>query len=104
MSATPLRGIFPQFLAMIVQFYGTGKAAAAIIAAGAAIADSLAQSYFLLIYFFICWGEIAGNAGLGVGVDGWGGDVVRILCQFVLAMSVQCLQDFTGHHGAVLVL
>ncbi len=43
-SATPLRQIFPQFLAMIVQFYGAGKAAAAIIAAPAATADSLAWS------------------------------------------------------------
>ena len=43
-SATPLRRIFPQFLAMIVQFYGTGKAAAAIVAAPAAIADSLTRS------------------------------------------------------------
>ncbi len=34
-SATPLRRIFPQFLAMIVQFYGTAQAAAAIIAAPA---------------------------------------------------------------------
>jgi hypothetical protein len=33
MSATSLRRIFPQFLAMIVQFYGAGKAAAAIFAA-----------------------------------------------------------------------
>ncbi len=43
-SATPLRRIFPQFLAMIVQFYGAGKATAAIIAARAATADSLARS------------------------------------------------------------
>ncbi len=43
-SATPLRRIFPQFLAMIVQFYGAGKAAAAIIAAPAAPADSLTRS------------------------------------------------------------
>ncbi len=43
-SATPLRRIFPQFLVMIVQFYGAGKAAAAIIAAPAVIADSLTQS------------------------------------------------------------
>ncbi len=58
-SATPLRRIFPQFLAIIVQFYGAGKAAAAIIAAPAATADSLARSYK---HFF----EIAGIAGLGV--------------------------------------
>ncbi len=38
-SATPLRQIFPQFLAMIVQFYEAGKAAAVIIAAAAATAD-----------------------------------------------------------------
>ncbi len=43
-SATPLRRIFPQFLAMIVQFYGAGKATAAIIAARAATADSLTRS------------------------------------------------------------
>ncbi len=43
-SATPLRRIFDQFLAMIVQFYGAGKAAAAIIAAPAATADSLTRS------------------------------------------------------------
>ena len=43
-SATPLRQIFPQFLAMIVQFYGAGKAAAAIIAAPTATADSLTRS------------------------------------------------------------
>ena len=42
-SAT-LRRIFPQFLAMIVQFYGDGKAAAAIIAVPAATADSLMRS------------------------------------------------------------
>ncbi len=42
--ATPLRRIFPQFLAMIVQFYGAGKAAAAIIAAPPTIADSLSRS------------------------------------------------------------
>ncbi len=39
-SATPLRRIFPQVLAMIVQFYGAGKAAAAITDP-AATADSL---------------------------------------------------------------
>ncbi len=55
-SVTPLRRIFPQSLAMIVQFYGAGKATAAIIAAAAATADSLARSFF----------EIAGIAGLGV--------------------------------------
>ena len=43
-SATPLRRIFPQFLAMIVQFYGAGKTAAAIIADPAATADSLTRS------------------------------------------------------------
>jgi uncharacterized MAPEG superfamily protein len=44
-STTPLRRIFPHFLAMIVQFYVAGKAAAAIIAAAAAaIADRLAWS------------------------------------------------------------
>ncbi len=43
-SATPLRRIFPQFPAMFVQFYGDGKVAAAIIAAAAATADSLARS------------------------------------------------------------
>ncbi len=43
-SATPLRRIFPQFLAMIVQFDGAGKAPAAIIAAPAATAHSLARS------------------------------------------------------------
>ncbi len=43
-SETPLRRIFPQFLAMIVQFYGAGKAAAAIIAVPAATADSLTRS------------------------------------------------------------
>ncbi len=43
-STTPLRRIFPQFLAMNVQFYGGGKAAAGIIAAPAATADSLARS------------------------------------------------------------
>ncbi len=43
-SATPLRRIFPQFLAMIVQFYGAGRAAAAIIADPAATADSLTRS------------------------------------------------------------
>ncbi len=43
-SATPLRRIFPQFFAMIVQFYGGGKAAAAIIADPAATADSLTRS------------------------------------------------------------
>ncbi len=43
-SATPLPRIFPQFLAMIVQFYRAGKAAAAIVAAPAATADSLARS------------------------------------------------------------
>ena len=43
-SATPLRRIFPQFLAMIVQFYGAGKAAAAIVVAPAATAVSLARS------------------------------------------------------------
>jgi hypothetical protein len=46
MAYDPLRRIFPQFLAMIVQFYGAGKAAAAIIAATA---------------------EIVGIAGLGMG-------------------------------------
>jgi purine nucleoside permease len=50
MSATPLQRIFPQFLAMIAQFYGTGKAATAIIAAAAATADSLTvSSTFFLI-------------------------------------------------------
>jgi hypothetical protein len=44
LSATPLRRIFPQFLAMIVQFYKAGKAAAAIIAVAAATADSLVRS------------------------------------------------------------
>ena len=39
-SAAALWRIFPQFLAMIVQFYG----AAAIIAAVVATADSLARS------------------------------------------------------------
>jgi hypothetical protein len=43
-SATPLWQIFPQFLAMIVQFYGAGKATAAIIAAATAVSDSLARS------------------------------------------------------------
>ncbi len=43
-SATPLRRISPQFLAMIVQLYGAGKAAATIIAVPAATADSLTQS------------------------------------------------------------
>ena len=43
-SATPLRRIFLQFLAMIVQFYGAGKVAATIIAAPAVTADSLARS------------------------------------------------------------
>ncbi len=43
-SATPLRRIFPQFLEMIVQFYGAGKAAAAIIVIPAATADSLTRS------------------------------------------------------------
>ncbi len=43
-SAIPLRRIFPQFLAMIVQFYGAGKAASAIIADPAVTADSLARS------------------------------------------------------------
>ncbi len=43
-SATPLRRIFPQFLAMIVQFYGADKAADAIISVPAATADSLAWS------------------------------------------------------------
>jgi hypothetical protein len=43
-SATPLRRIFPQFLAMILLFYGAGKAASAIIAAATATADSLARS------------------------------------------------------------
>ncbi len=43
-SATPLRRIFHQFLAMIVQFYRAGKAAAAIIAAPAETADSLTRS------------------------------------------------------------
>ncbi len=43
-SATPLRRIFPQSLVMIVQFDGAGKAAAAIIAAPPATADSLARS------------------------------------------------------------
>ncbi len=43
-SATPLWRIFPQFLAMIVQFDGAGKAAAAIIVAPAATADSLTRS------------------------------------------------------------
>jgi hypothetical protein len=44
-SVTLLWRILPQFLAMIVQFYGTGKAATAIIAAAvAATPDSLAQS------------------------------------------------------------
>ncbi len=43
-SATPLRRILPQFLVMIVQFYGAGKVAAAIIAAPVATADSLARS------------------------------------------------------------
>jgi hypothetical protein len=43
-SVTPLRRIFRQFLVMIVQFYGAGKAAAAIIAAAAATADRLARS------------------------------------------------------------
>jgi hypothetical protein len=43
-SATPLWRIFPQFLAIIVQFYGAGKAAAAIIAAAVATADRLARS------------------------------------------------------------
>jgi hypothetical protein len=47
-SATPLWRIFPQFLAMIVKFYGAGKTAAAIIAAAiiaaaVATADSLAR-------------------------------------------------------------
>ena len=37
-------GFYPQFLAIMLQFYGTGKAAAAIIAAPAATADSLARS------------------------------------------------------------
>jgi hypothetical protein len=55
-SATPLRRIFPQFLAMIVQFYGAGKAAAVIIAAAAATVITVKQ--FL---------EIAGIAGLGMG-------------------------------------
>ncbi len=43
-SATPLRRIFPQFLAMIVQFYGAGKAAPAIIANPAATAVRLTRS------------------------------------------------------------
>ncbi len=43
-SAAPQRLIFPQYLSMIVQFYGAGKAAAAIIAAPAATADSLTRS------------------------------------------------------------
>ncbi len=43
-SGTPLRRIFPQFLAMMVQLSGAGKAAAAIIAAPATTADSLARS------------------------------------------------------------
>ncbi len=43
-SAAPLRRILPLFLAMIVQLYGAGKAAAAIIAAPGATADSLARS------------------------------------------------------------
>ncbi len=43
-SAIPLQRIFPQFLVMIVQFYGARKVAAAIIAAPAATADSLARS------------------------------------------------------------
>ncbi len=43
-SAAPLQRIFPQFLAIIVQFYGVGKMAAAIIAAAAVTADSLARS------------------------------------------------------------
>ncbi len=40
-SATPLGRIFPQFLAMIVQFYGAGKAAAAIIAPAAAACENV---------------------------------------------------------------
>ncbi len=43
-SATPLQRICPQFLAMVVQFYRAGKAAAVIIAAPAVTADSLARS------------------------------------------------------------
>ncbi len=43
-SATPLRRIFAQFLAIIVQFYGAGKAASAIIAAPTVTADSLTRS------------------------------------------------------------
>jgi hypothetical protein len=37
-------GFSPQFLAMIVQFYGAGKAAAAIIAAAVATADRLVRN------------------------------------------------------------
>ncbi len=43
-SATPLRRISPQLLAMIVQFYGAGKAAATRIVAAAATADGLART------------------------------------------------------------
>jgi hypothetical protein len=68
-SATPLRWIFPQYLAMIVQFYGAGKAAAAIIAAAAANTDRLARSE-----------TVFGNCRHR-RVGGWGGDVARVWCQ-----------------------
>ncbi len=60
----PLRRIFPQFLAMIVQFCGAGKAAAAIIAAPAR--DRRQSSAELHIFF-----KSRSSQGWGV----WGGEV-----------------------------
>ncbi len=65
-SAAPLRRIFLPFLAMIVQFYGAGKTAAAMIAAAVATADRRVRV--------------------------WGGEVVRVWCQ-PGAGILQCLCD-----------
>jgi hypothetical protein len=81
-SATPLRRIFPHFLAMIVQFYR---------------ADICANC---------CCGDRRPSSAEENSLHGWGmgrwrrAGLSPAWCSH-LALSVRCLQDFRGHHGAM---
>jgi hypothetical protein len=81
--ATPLQRIFPQFLAMTVQFLGDGKAAAAKIAAAAAAATAgnLARDK----YFFFGNGRVGGGE---VTSCGYGASLVQASCN-VCAIPVR---------------
>ncbi len=91
-SAAPLRPIFPQFLAMIVQFYGGRQDGSCdnCCCCGGRRQSSAELNMFL---------EIARIAGLGLGRWRRAGMVpAGWRCR---AMFVQFLQDFSGYYGAV---